>query len=143
MTTKRAQRKSNRTPVGGNRSKLSIPEAYKNQYPDFVFRFVNDVPGRIRRFQDAGYEIVEDEGLVVGEAGVENSRFPETAVVKHVGRTRDDNNTASVLMRIHKDYYEEDQAAKEEEVAHTERAMFTRNKAQEGFYEKEHKQSRS
>lgn len=141
MAAKRAPRKSNRVPVGGNRTKLAVPEALKD--PDFSYRWVNDVPGNIRRYQDAGYEIVENTDMEVGDPGIEHSRLPETAVVKQAGRTRDSEQTPTVLMRIHKDYYKEDQEAKQREIDEVETSMFRNNKDQEGFYEKEHKQNRS
>lgn len=138
---KRASRKSNRTPVGGNREKLAVPESLKN--PSFEYRWVNDVPGNLRRYKDAGYEVVEDPDMVVGEDSVDHSRYGVSAVVKSVGSTRESKDTTAVLMRIHKDYYKEDQQAKMDELDEVEQSMYQRNAGQEGFYEKEHERSRT
>lgn len=142
-TQRQTKRNSKRTPVGGNTLKLHIPESLKDK--NFHYVWVNDTPGNIRRYQDGGYEIVQDpDGLIeVGAGSMDNSRFEGSAVVTHVGRTRDEANTPAVLMRIHKDYYEEDQQAKREEIREIESSMYHRNKGQEGFYEDEHKRSKS
>lgn len=142
MTTKRAKKRSSkRTPVGGNTQKLFIPEELKD--PNFVYRWVVDSPGRVRRFEAAGYEVVEDDRIEVAKDNMDSSRYGVSAVVTHVGRTRDESNTPAVLMRIHKDYYEEDQKAKEEEIREIESSMYRQNKGQEGFYEDERKRSNS
>lgn len=144
MAQKRqAKRTSSRIPVGGNTQKLYIPEELKDKNYHYVW--VNDTPGNIKRYQDGGYEIVEDrEGLIeVGAGSMDNSRFEGSAVVTHVGRTRDEANTPAVLMRIHKKYYEEDKQAKREEIQEIESSMYQRNKGQEGFYEEEHDRKRS
>lgn len=137
----RAGRESNRVPVGGNRSKLTIPDRIKD--PNFVYRWIVDEDGRFEVCKEAGYEVVEDPNVEVGEGSVDHARFPGNAVVKAVGRTRNSLNGTAVLMRIHKDYYNEDQQAKEDEIQETEQAMFRRNAGQEGFYEKERTNSRS
>ena len=38
--------------------------------PDYVYRFVNDSGSRIDQMKNAGYEIVTDANLVVGESRV-------------------------------------------------------------------------
>jgi len=98
----RKKRASKRVPVGGNRLKLNVPEHLKN--PEFVYRWVNDTGVNMQRYLDAGYEVVEDENMEVGEGSVESTRLPGKAVTKSVGRTREESNTVAVLMRIHKDY---------------------------------------
>ena len=75
--------------------------------PNFHYRFVNDVGSRVYNFQQAGYELVTDENLVVGD-----SRVSDASDLGSPRRVVGDQGTTSVLMRIPKEYYEEDQAKK-------------------------------
>ena len=38
--------------------------------PEFQYRFVNDIGSRIHQMKEAGYELVTDDDMVVGEARV-------------------------------------------------------------------------
>ena len=38
--------------------------------PDYVYRFVNDSGSRIDQMKSAGYEIVTDDDLIVGDSRV-------------------------------------------------------------------------
>ena len=86
--------------------------------PNFEYRFVNDIGSRISNFQAAGYEFVEDEGLVVGD-----SRVFDPSDIGSAKRVTSNDGTVSFLMRIKKEWYQEDQQAKLEQIAETERAM--------------------
>lgn len=97
--------------------------------PDFMYRFVNDTGSRIVNFQSAGYEFVEDTDLVVGDARV----FDPTDIGSGKKVTSNDG-TVSYLMRIKKEWYEEDQAAKAALVDETEKAM--KQEATQGTYGK-------
>ena len=77
--------------------------------PGFVRRYVNDKPGRIQEFLDAGYTPVTD-GQRPGDEQVGDSKLPGTTVAKHVG-----NGMNAYLMEIPLNFYEEDQAEKQEE----------------------------
>jgi len=85
-----------RIPFGTARAKLPRGEDPKK----FHYRVFNDEwrkePGRVLRAKNAGYEVVPDqEGLTVGVNG-------------------DGTAIKGVLMRIPKEWYEEDQAKKQE-----------------------------
>jgi hypothetical protein len=90
-----------RIPIG-TRDKLNF-----EQREGFVRRVVNDVDGRVAMFEDAGYEQVraptEGAPLEAGDASQLGS-----VVRKPVG-----GGVEGVLMEIPKEWYEEDQAAKE------------------------------
>ncbi len=86
--------------------------------PAFEYRFVNDTGSRISNFKEAGYEIVTDETLRVGDSRVSDSSELGTAK-----RSVSNDGTVSILMRIKKEYYKEDQDAKLAAVAETEGAM--------------------
>lgn len=95
--------------------------------PNYAYRFVNDTGSRIDNFAAAGYEFVTDDTLVVGDRRVLDPSDPGTnkKVISNDG-------TTSYLMRIKKEWYDEDQAAKAAQIAETERAM--KQEATQGTY---------
>lgn len=95
--------------------------------PNYVYRFVNDTGSRVANFQSAGYEFVEDKDLVVGD-----SRVFDPSDLGSAKRVTSNDGTTSYLMRIKKEYYEEDQAAKAALVNETEQAM--KRDASQGMY---------
>ena len=111
-----------RTPVG-TRNILTV----KGKDPNYVYRHVNDIDDRISMFQEAGYELVQDESVVVGDKRVNAASSLGSAKAISVGQ-----GTKAYLMRIKRDWYEEDQARKLSNVADIERA--TKEKALDGTY---------
>lgn len=101
-----------RVPVSGNRDVLTVD----GKEDGFVYRWVLDQRNRVQKFKRGGYEVVTDE-VVVGDvrAGVPT---PTGSPV-----TADSGGETLYLMRIRKEYYDEDQAAKEREVSAVEQAM--------------------
>jgi hypothetical protein len=95
--------------------------------PNYVYRFVNDTGSRIANFQGAGYEFVEDSELVVGD-----SRVFDPSDIGSSKRVTSNDGTISYLMRIKKEYYDEDQAAKAAQIDETEKAM--KQEASHGMY---------
>lgn len=85
---------------------------------DYEYRFVNDTGSRIANFQQAGYEIVSDLDLVVGD-----SRVSDATSVGSGKYVTSNDGTVSYLMRIKKEWFNEDQKAKAARIAETERAM--------------------
>lgn len=88
--------------------------------PNFEYRFVNDRGSRISNHQEAGWEFVEDANLVVGDSRVKDGSDMGTA--KRV--TSNDGNV-QYLMKIKKEYYEEDRAAKQARVDEQMQALQT------------------
>lgn len=86
--------------------------------PNYVYRFVNDTGSRIHNFQQAGYEFVTDEQLTVGD-----SRIQDASEQGSGKKVISNDGTTSYLMRIKKEWYEEDQAAKAKQVNEQEAAM--------------------
>lgn len=109
-----------RVPVGGPRNILTVAQ----KDPNYVYRWVNDVPGRINLFKEGGYEVVTDEHEV-GDKTVDRGSKLGSAITKSVG-----GQITAVLMRIPKDWYDEDQVAKQKEVDILEATM--RDQAQRG-----------
>ena len=95
--------------------------------PNFVYRFVNDTGSRIDQMKQAGYEIVEDDNLIVGDSRVTDANQPGSAK-KVISK----DGTVSYLMRQKKEWYDEDQAAKQAHNDEIEEAM--KKSASEGMY---------
>lgn len=102
-----------RIPVGGPRNLLTVA----NKDPNYVYRWVNDTPGRIAMFKDGGYEVVTDDNEI-GQSTVDRGSRLGSAITKSVGGL-----TTAVLMRIPKEWYDEDQAAKQEQIDTLEATM--------------------
>jgi hypothetical protein len=121
------QRKE-RTPVNGNRDILTVMD----KKTDREYRWVLDTPGRIQKFNDGGWEVVVDE-LKVGERAVDSgSKLGSAITTSRGGQTL-------VLMSIPKEWYDEDQLAKQEKVDAVEATMQRelaagRIEGQPGFY---------
>jgi hypothetical protein len=111
-----------RTPVG-TRNILTV----KGKDPNYEYRIVNDVDDRVTQFQEAGYEFVPDEAAKVGDKRVNAATSEGSSKQLSVGQ-----GTKAYLMRVKKEWYEEDQATKLARVADIERA--TKEKAQDGTY---------
>ena len=100
-----------------------------NKKADKVYRWVKDVDDRLYRFKQAGWEFVTDKGTEVGEPTVNASKEAGSVIVK---RSAADE---LYLMCIDKDWYLEDQEAKQKEVDEMERAMYEQlNSSQDGRY---------
>lgn len=104
-----------RIPVGGARDIITV----RNQDPNYVYRWVFDDPkrpGRVQRFLDGGYEFVQDDNEI-GQRTVDRG--------SKVGSTisRPDSGGTLILMRIKKEWYDEDQVAKHEAINATEGSM--------------------
>lgn len=115
-----------RIPVGAARDILTV----NGQDPNYVYRWVLDDPkrpGRIQRFKDGGYEIVTD-ALEVGQNSVDRGKKLGSAI------TRPDGGSTLVLMRILKEWYDEDQAAKAEKIADLESTMLADETSGDGRY---------
>lgn len=100
----------------------------------FVRRWVNDIPGRVEKFLNAGYSVVQDANVKVGTDGVDTNNIAlGTGARKDVGRTRSSENTQAVLMEIPVELYEADQKAKQSKVDETD-AVLKRNVRDHDFY---------
>jgi len=95
--------------------------------PNYVYRFVNDSGSRIDQMKSAGYEIVTDDDLIVGD-----SRVNDSTQMGSSKRVISKDGTVQYLMRQKKEFYDEDQAAKQAHNDEIEQAM--KKQAQEGMY---------
>ena len=96
----------------------------------YVYRWVNDRGTRVDFMKRRGYEVVEDDNIIVGSAmPVHKSGSGITTVVD-----KQDGGKA-ILMRQRKEWYDEDQAAKAEIDSQKEEALF-RQEEKAGRYGK-------
>lgn len=115
-----------RIPLGAKRDILSVqhtPEGYRD-------RIVNDVDGRIERFKQAGYVLVEDGQL--GTSHVDGNQADSGVVSKDVGK-----GVTGYLMRQREDHYIEDQAKKQRDIDEVEAGMrksVKSNQSKDGTY---------
>lgn len=85
--------------------------------PNFVYRFVNDTPGRIAQLEARGYVIESADAVKIGEQRVGKPSTLGSSATVHVGQ-----GMTGVLMKQRKDWYDEDQAVKQAYVKQTEDA---------------------
>jgi hypothetical protein len=121
------QRKE-RIPVNGNRDILTV----MGKKPELEYRWVLDVPGRLQKFLDGGWEVVQDD-LKVGQTAVDSgSKLGSAITTSRGGQTL-------VLMAIPKEWYDEDQRVKQDKVDAVEETMMRETRSgtvegQSGFY---------
>lgn len=109
LTTKRKPR---RTSISGTRNVLTV----SGKEPGFEYRIVNDDGDRISQFEEMGYEVVRDQNIKVGDRRIASPTKEGSPVQVSVG-----NGMKAFVMRIPKDWYDEDQAAKAKHVDDIER----------------------
>lgn len=112
-----------RIPIGDQPRELT---SVRGKDPAFEYRIVADKPGRIDKFELAGYEIVNHE-VQVGETRA-GTPSPEGSPVKiSLG-----GGVQGYLMRQRKEWYDADQQKKMDALLKAEQAMVRRHK--EGHY---------
>lgn len=127
-TTKRAPERKKRVPVSGTGRNILTVE---NLDPAYHYRWVNDKDGRIDQFLAGWWEFVRHD-VDVGDRSSEKADSPDSMVTHKVG-----NGVTAYLMRIKKEYFEEDKAAKAKHVEQIEESMFRNmNDEDEGSYGK-------
>lgn len=102
-----------RVPVG-SRNRLEVI----GKSPDYVYRIVNDVDDRVELFKAAGYEVVS-----ISEARMASQRVGQGTPTGSVAEMPVGNGVNGVLMKIPKEWYEEDQAAKAAKIDEAERSI--------------------
>lgn len=102
MANIRTERKT-RTPIDGIRTRLNV----RGKDPDYEYYIVNDVDDRVERHKEAGWEVVTDKETTIGERRVSAPTAEGSAKTVSVGQ-----GLTGVLMRIKREWWEEDQARK-------------------------------
>ncbi len=117
-TPKETSVRKERVPVASQRAPLK----YKGLDTDnFVQRWVLDRDDRIEEYKLGGYDFVKPtgQGTEVGDPTVNSSKGLDTRVTKSAGF----GGLRLVLMQIPKEFYLQDQAAKQKIVDETEESM--------------------
>jgi hypothetical protein len=87
----------------------------------YVYRIINDkyrnAETRLADAQNGGWEFVEGDDAI-GETRVGDSSKLDSRVARNVG-----NGVTGYLMRIKKEWYDEDQKVKQDRIDETEKAM--------------------
>lgn len=104
-----------RVPVG-NRPKLAV--VGKN--PNFEYRWVNDTPGRIALFKQGGWELCTNDEVDVGNFRAEESSGEGSLACQIVDGG---NGQKAYVMKIKKEWFQEDQQHNEREVARNEESL--------------------
>ena len=119
-----------RAPVDGYRSKLAV----RGKDPNYEYYIATDKDGRIQDLQDRGWEIVDDKSVTLGDRRVSRPSSEGSAITVDVG-----NGDTGYLMRIKREWYEEDQAAKQAIVDASEQTMRNdaKNKSDYGSFNTE------
>jgi len=102
-----------RTPIG-KRNILSVA----NKDPNYVYRVVNDTGDRIAAFEEAGYVVCEASEVKVGDKRVERVSSEGSKAQVAVGK-----GDKAFVMKILKEYYDEDQEAKLQQVRELEKSI--------------------
>jgi hypothetical protein len=129
MTNKDAIAKSpsgrvRRTPVGA-RNVLTVG----GKEAGFEYRIVNDTGDRVEQLKSAGYEVVSAKDVTIGDRRINAASAEGSAATASVG-----GGVKAVVMRIKKEWFDEDQQRKINDVAATEAA--TKADALKGTYGK-------
>jgi len=104
-----------RRPLGVSRLKLEVHD----KDPNYVYRFVSDRDNRVNAAIEGGYEIAP--GMDVGH-DKEGNTDPGAGTSKVVDSV-DGKPVVGHLMRIKREWYEEDQAEKEKSLAEKDKAI--------------------
>lgn len=105
--------RAKRTPIT-TRSRLHV----KNKDANYEYRIVNDQDDRIELFKENGWEPVLAKDTQVGDKRVEG-----TAPTGSVAEISVGNGTKAIVMRIKRDWYNEDQATKAAQIDAIEQTM--------------------
>lgn len=116
--------RTSRASVNGTRAVLSV----SGKEPGYEYRVVNDVGDRVATMIERGYEVVTDPNVKVGDRRVANPSQEGSPVMASVGQ-----GIKGYVMRIKKEWYDEDQASKQKQVDEMERSI-RQDAAKEGLY---------
>ena len=114
-----------RIPVSGKRNVTNVTGIDTEKY---FLRWVNDTDDRIRMFERGGWEKV-DEDVNIGDRIADSSDRKQSFVTKYMGA-----NVTAYLMKIKREWYEEDQLAKASALKDQEDELLRQHREEEGRY---------
>lgn len=106
-TTLNLPKRPRRTSINGVRNVLTVA----GKDPNYVYRVVNDTGDRVAQMEGIGYEVVKDPNVTVGDRRIANPTKEGSPVKVSVG-----GGTQAYVMRIPKEFYEEDKQAKHKSI---------------------------
>lgn len=101
-----------------------------NQDPNYVYRWVNDTQGRIQTYRNGGYELVE--ATSAGTIGVGHQAGDASTVGEYVTRYMG-QEVVAYLMRIPREFYEQDQEAKYRDIQETEARIYGKKDTEDTY----------
>lgn len=102
-----------RTPIG-HRNILTV----RGKSPDYEYRIVNDEGDRVQMFKEAGYELCSADEVQVGDKRVSQATPEGSNAQVSVG-----GGLKAFVMKIKRDWYSEDQEAKQAKIDELEQTM--------------------
>lgn len=111
LKTKRTRRRDS---INGVRNVLTV----KGKDPNFHYRVVSDNGDRIQEFEAMGYEVVRDSSVKVGDRRISNPTQDGSPVQVSLG-----GGNTGYLMRIKKEWFDEDQEDKQTRINQLEAGM--------------------
>ena len=131
----RRQNRKERVPLGTMRSQLAV-----ESIEGYVLRWVNDRGNRVSHAEEGGYEFTTYDELgdrVIGDHNTTSDSAEEgTKVSKKVGTNENGAPLMSYLMKIRKEWYDEDQKKKADYVDQTEQSIVDLDGADSDFKSK-------
>ena len=106
------KRKARRTSISGGRNILTV----SGKDPAYEYRIVNDDGDRVSQFEEMGYEVVKDQNITVGDRRIANPTKEGSPIQVSVG-----GGTKAFVMRVPKEFFDEDRAAKDKHIDDLER----------------------
>ena len=108
------QDRRKRVPFGVRKLTMNVDAETKKRLEaeGKVPRWINDEDDKLTLAQEGWYEFVESDGIEVGDKG--EKQEARRKVRKLLGKRKDGSPQYAYLMAIDREYYEEDQRAKED-----------------------------
>lgn len=120
--------RKSRAPISG-RNVLSV----KGKDPNYEYRFVNDTGDRVAMFKDHDWETVPASEVRIGDSRIDQASSEGSIAQASINRN---TREKAVLMRIPKDWYADDQRAKQVKIdeleASTRQQALSKNELRSG-----------
>lgn len=128
-STDRKKQTRKRPPINGRGDVLTLSHEDKADAEDYVYRTFNDKGTRIAQHQQYGWEVCTKDQVTIGTRNTVKAGDIASVTVDTT------DGTQGIVMRIRKDWYEEDQKAKQDAIAKTEEQI-TGESEKDGNYGK-------
>jgi len=127
--TDRTKQTRTRPPVNGRGDVLKLSHKNEKDSSEYVYRVFNDKGTRIEQHKQYGWEPCTKDQVVIGTRNVVGSGDLASVTVDST------DGTQGIVMRIRKDWYDEDQKAKQDAISETEKQI-TGESEKDGNYGK-------